>query len=59
MVGKIIGPLFSKLFLDDISAKNDSTPANDSVSFRVVEDKKTFSVYDDSGEEIFQIDKGA
>ena len=50
IVGKIFGPLFSR-FSDDSSAKNDSA------AFRVIEDKKNLSVYDDSGKEVFQIDK--
>jgi len=55
IVGKTLGPLFSKFF-DSPSAdnKNDS-----SVAFKVVQDKKKFSIFDDSGEEIFQIDNGA
>ena len=51
IVGKILGPLFSK-FLDNSSSKTSSG------SFRIVEDKKVLSIYDNSGEEIFQIDKG-
>lgn len=52
IVGKISGPLLSGFFGDSFS-KSEST------LFRVVENKKRLSVYDDSGEEIFQIDKGA
>jgi len=63
LVGKILEPLFSKsLFSDEPLAKTNSlTKINggDSHAFRVVEDKKSLSIYDNSGEEIFQIDKGA
>lgn len=52
MAGKVLGPLISK-FSDNSSAKSNST------AFKVVENNKSFSVYDGSGEEIFQIDKGA
>jgi len=64
MVGKVLGPLFSK-FLDDSQTKvgskkeNSSNSENSSGHFRVVENKQMLSVYDASGEEIFQIDKGA
>jgi hypothetical protein len=53
---KILGPLFSR-FLSDSSAKTDSSNETSFRSFRVVEDKKGLSIYDSSGEEIFQIDK--
>jgi hypothetical protein len=52
LAGKVLGPLFSSL-LDDSSTKNDST------AFKVSEDEKNLSIYDSSGEEIFQIDKEA
>jgi hypothetical protein len=49
IVGKVLGPLFSDFF-------DGSTAKNDPVAFKVVGDKKTFSVYDDTGEEVLQID---
>lgn len=51
IAGKVLGPLFSKL-LEEQSTKNGST------AFQTIDDKTSFSVYDDSGEEILQIDKG-
>jgi hypothetical protein len=58
IVGKILSPLFSKSFIKSLD--NRLTPRNTNVqAFRVIEDKKVLSVYDDSGEEIFQIDKEA
>jgi hypothetical protein len=51
---KILGPLLS--FLDAQSAKSDSSTSFR--NFRVVEDKKVLSVYDSSGKEILQIDRG-
>ena len=54
---KVLSPLFS--FLDAPSAKADSANKNNFKDFRVVEGQKGLSVYDNSGEEILQIDKGA
>ncbi len=50
LIGKVFDPLFSK-FSTYLSAKNSSSP------FQVIEDRKRLSIYDHSGEEIFQIDK--
>lgn len=52
IVGKTLGPLYSKFF--------DNTPVvkNDSTLFKIVENAKELSIFDSSGEEIFQIDKG-
>ena len=55
LVGKVIGPLFSKF----INTLSDSPSKNTPVTFNVVEDKKGLSIYDNSGEEIFQIDNKA
>ena len=58
LVGKVFNPLFS-MFSNDLFTKTDSsTEANDR-NFQVFEDKKSLSIYDNSGEEIFQIDKEA
>lgn len=58
LVGKVVGPLFSGLL--DNSKTKEAALSENSGSFKIVEDKKTFSIYDrSSGEEIFQIDKGA
>jgi hypothetical protein len=55
ITGKILAPLLSK------SLNNLDSPRaqNDPVTFNIVENKKTLSVYDNSGEEIFQIDNNA
>ena len=53
---KVLGPLFS-WFSGDSFAKTDSFNKTGFGDFRVVENKKILSVYDSSGEEIFQIDK--
>ncbi|MGD0977362.1 MAG: hypothetical protein ABR875_03670 [Minisyncoccia bacterium] len=60
LVVRIFGPLFSK-FLNTSLAKNEPLQHigdNNSTAFRVVNGQKSFSVYDESGEEILQIDKG-
>jgi len=50
IAGKVLGPLFSNSLINP--------PAKDkSSAFKIVEDKKVLSIYDNSGEEIFQIDK--
>lgn len=53
--GKILNPFFSKS-LDNSSDKK-ALSKNKSSTFRVIENKKFLSIYDDSGEEVFQIDK--
>ena len=57
---KILSPLFS-FFSDDSSVKNktDSSSKTGLKNFQVIDNKKFLSVYDNSGEEIFQIDKEA
>lgn len=52
LLGRVLSPLFSKFF-DDFFAKSSPGP------FQVVENNKKLSIYDNSGEEIFQIDNGA
>ena len=49
-LGKFLGPVFSRL------VNGPSTETNFE-SFRAVESKKTLTIYDKSGEEVFQIDK--
>ena len=56
LVQKVLGPLFSG-FLNDSSGKTILPNKTSFDSFQVVENKKTLSVYDNSGEEILQIDK--
>ncbi len=74
LAGKVMGPLFSKRLEDPfvkLSKRLDNSvndikkeltdPLNKKSSspfFKVVEDEKCLSIYDKSGEEIFQIDKG-
>lgn len=57
LVGKVLGPLFLNL-LNDSSAKTGSTKTKP-LAFRIDDNEKRLSIYDDTGEEIFQIDKGA
>jgi hypothetical protein len=64
LAGRILGPLFS-LRQDNTIAKIgepnkiDSFAKKSSSSFKIVENEKMLSIYDNNGEEIFQIDKGA
>ena len=54
IVGKTLGPLFSRFF--------EATPANsknESTAFNIIQNNKKLSIFDDSGEEIFQIDNSA
>ncbi len=57
LMEKVLGPLFSR-FLDDSSAKTDSSNKTSFRDFQVVENKKNLSIYDSSGKEVLQIDKG-
>lgn len=59
-VGKVLSPALLKFF-DGSSTKTDLLPKTKTSfgEFQVVENEKILSVYDDSGEEIFQIDKRA
>ena len=56
LLEKILTPLFSR-FLNDSSAKTGLSKKTDFKDFQVAENKKGLFVYDDSGEEVFQIDK--
>ena len=55
--GKLLGPLFSKSLNNQHTSPSPSSDKKDHSDFKVVEDKKVLSVYDSSGEEVFQIDK--
>lgn len=55
LMGEVLSPLLSKL-LDNSSTKAKDKPSPK--AFRVVENETILSVYDNSGEEIFQIDRG-
>jgi hypothetical protein len=54
-VGKVLDPFFSKS-TNNSSARKEAIKGKAPV-FRVVENNKLLSIYDDSGEEVFQIDK--
>jgi len=58
LAGKVLGPLLSRCLNDSLS---EAVPAvkTASKSFRIVENEKILSIYDNMGEEIFQIDKEA
>ena len=62
LVQKILNPLFSG-FLKDSPAKiappPDKPDKTDFGNFKIVDNKKSLSVYDNSGEEVLQIDKEA
>lgn len=59
---KVLTPLFS-FFLNDSStndkAKTSSLNKTSFKNFQITENKENLSIYDSSGEEIFQIDKSA
>ena len=58
LVEKVLTPLFSR-FLNDSSTLTKTNLSNktDFGGFQVTENKKGLSIFDSSGEEIFQIDK--
>lgn len=58
LVGKVLGPMFLR-FLDSPPAKTDSLPKTKTSfeNFQVVENEKKLSIFDNLGEEIFQIDR--
>lgn len=58
LVEKLLGPLLSR-FLNNQSPKT-KTALSDKTSFsdfQITENDKVLSIYDSSGEEVFQIDK--
>lgn len=57
LVEKFLGPLLSR-FLNDPSAKTALSDKTSFGDFKIAENEKVLSVYDSSGEEAFQIDKG-
>lgn len=65
VVGRIFGPIVSGVTkltenTENTGGRNDkieSLSQTDPGSFKVIEDKNFFSVYDESGEEVFQVDK--
>lgn len=60
MVGKVFGPLFSKLINNFNSDTNSSGLGKiDPPKFKLMENDGTMSILDNSGEEIFQIDNKA
>jgi hypothetical protein len=58
LVGRVLGPFLSK-FVDDSPIRTNYLAGANSKNFRIDENKKVMSIYDSSGEEIFQIDKEA
>ncbi len=58
LMEKVLTPLFS-MFLNDSSAKTGSLNKTGFRDFKIVENKEKLSIYDSSGEEIFQIDNEA
>ena len=59
IVEKILTPLLSKFVNNKPIAKAGSSNRAVFSGFQIVENKKRLSIYDNSGEEIFQIDKEA
>ena len=60
---RVLGPLYSRFFSDSSaknSAKTDSANqiSTGAGSFRIVRNNDGLSIYDTTGEEIFQIDEG-
>lgn len=60
--GRVLGPLFSKCMENPIvriapREKSSPQPKTIASAFKIVENEKRLSIYDSSGEEIFQIDK--
>ena len=53
IAGKVVGPFILR------SLEKGSLTKTEPDKFKVIKDKKQFSVYDEAGEEIFQIDNGA
>lgn len=59
LVGKVFGPLFLRFLDGSYTKTNSSTTKTNSTDFQVVQNNRRLSIYDNSGEEIFQIDDGA
>ena len=57
LVQKVLSPLFSGFFNDSPAKISPPLNKTDFGNFQVVENKKSLSVYDNSGEEVLQIDK--
>ena len=57
IAGKVLGPLFSKFVYSPGSPT--TLIKKESTTFRVSEDKKSLSIYDDTGAEVLFIDKQA
>ncbi|MCX6702766.1 MAG: hypothetical protein NTW60_02775 [Candidatus Wolfebacteria bacterium] len=55
LLEKVMGPLFSK-FLDNSSVQTNPPAKTNFRNFKITEDSQILSVYDSSGEEVFQID---
>lgn len=57
LIEKFLDPLFSKFLNNNPPVKTDLTNQVDLESFKITKDKKVLSVYNNSGEEVFQIDE--
>lgn len=58
LVEKVLSPLFSG-FLGDSPVRINPPDKTSFGNFKIVENNKGLSIYDSSGEEVFQIDKEA
>lgn len=56
LVGKVFGPILLKLLDKSGTTSKLVTAQADPKDFRIVEHKERLSIYDNSGEEVFQID---
>jgi hypothetical protein len=54
-VGKILGPLFSPTLNSSLTKETEKV-INKPTSFKISEKNKTLTIYDKTGEEVFQID---
>ena len=53
---KVLGPLFPRFFSNSFAKTASTNKKIGYRNFQIVENKRNLSVYDNSGEEIFQID---
>lgn len=57
VLGRLLDPFLSKLVEEGEKRVSIPSPKPTSSLFKIVEDEKFLSIYDDSGQEVFQIDK--
>lgn len=59
LVGRVLGPLYSRFFSNSSAKTNSSNEISTGYeNFRIVRNNDGLSIYDTTGEEIFQIDNG-